>query len=210
MLLDHVEAILDTASRTPPCGPRDEWIGGGVFDAARDHALGAYDRIIGLDLSEVAIDGSLHKAPCGGEGTGKNPTDRGKLGGSGRSPPKPRASPSGGPSTEPTATTSSCSVPPSRTRTVTAASEIETVHLDRGYDYPVIRTQLSEAGLSDLDIHGRTKPGDDTTANKPLRLGLRWVVESTNSWLSNYGQLRRNTDRQSSIATLSSAWSPPC
>ena len=42
--------------------------------------LDAYDRIIGLDLSEVAIDGSLHKAPCGGEGTGKNPTDRAKLG----------------------------------------------------------------------------------------------------------------------------------
>jgi len=31
---------------------------------------------------------------------------------------------------------------------------------------------------------------------KPLRLGLRWVVEGTNSWLSNYGQLRRNTDRR--------------
>ena len=44
------------------------------------HALHAYDRIIGLDLSEVAIDGSLHKAPCGGEGTGTNPTDRAKLG----------------------------------------------------------------------------------------------------------------------------------
>ncbi|WP_420625617.1 hypothetical protein [Candidatus Poriferisodalis sp.] len=26
-------------------------------------------------------------------------------------------------------------------------------------------------------------------------LGLRWIVERTNSWLSNYGQLRRNTDR---------------
>jgi hypothetical protein len=25
-------------------------------------------------------------------------------------------------------------------------------------------------------------------------LGLRWPVERTNSWLSNYGQLRRNTD----------------
>ena len=26
------------------------------------------------------LDGSLHKAPYGGEGTGPNPTDRGKLG----------------------------------------------------------------------------------------------------------------------------------
>ena len=26
--------------------------------------------------------------------------------------------------------------------------------------------------------------------------GRRWTVERTNSWLSNYGQLRRNTDRR--------------
>ena len=38
-----------------------------------------------------------------------------------------------------------------------------------------------------------------TTAAKgsatKLPMGLRWPVERTNSWLSNYGQLRRNTDR---------------
>ncbi len=27
-------------------------------------------------------------------------------------------------------------------------------------------------------------------------MGLRWPVERTNSWLSNYGQPRRNTDRK--------------
>jgi transposase len=26
-------------------------------------------------------------------------------------------------------------------------------------------------------------------------MGLRWSVERTNSWLSNFGQLRRSTDR---------------
>lgn len=31
-------------------------------------------------------------------------------------------------------------------------------------------------------------------------MGLRWPVERTNSWLSNYGQMRRNTD------WLSSRW----
>ena len=35
---------------------------------------------IGLDLSDIAIDGSQHKAPFGGEGTGANPVDRGKCG----------------------------------------------------------------------------------------------------------------------------------
>ena len=30
---------------------------------------------------------------------------------------------------------------------------------------------------------------------KVVPLGLRWPIERTNSWLSNFGQLRRNTDR---------------
>ena len=76
-----VEAILEyQVSDTTLRARRDEWIVAGVFDALRCHAVHAYDRIIGLDLSEVALDGSLHKAPCGGEGTGKNPTDRAKIG----------------------------------------------------------------------------------------------------------------------------------
>ncbi len=31
---------------------------------------------------------------------------------------------------------------------------------------------------------------------QPLRLGLRWIVEATNTWWSNYWQLRRSTDRR--------------
>ncbi len=76
-----VEAILEyQVSDTTLRARRDEWIAAGVFDGLREHAVHAYDRIIGLDLSEVALDGSLHKAPCGGEGTGPNPTDRAKVG----------------------------------------------------------------------------------------------------------------------------------
>src|SRR5207245_10186877 len=51
-----------------------------VFESLKTEALAAFDPIIGLDLDHVALDGSLHKAPCGGEGTGPNPTDRAKLG----------------------------------------------------------------------------------------------------------------------------------
>ncbi|MCP4304976.1 MAG: IS5/IS1182 family transposase, partial [bacterium] len=54
---------------------RDEWIDSGVFDRLAAEALAGYDRIIEFDLDHVAIDGSLHKAPCGGEGTGKSPVD---------------------------------------------------------------------------------------------------------------------------------------
>ena len=59
---------------------RDEWIRLGILDELFEEALDGYDKMIGLDLSDVALDGSLHKSPAGGEGTGKNPTDRGKLG----------------------------------------------------------------------------------------------------------------------------------
>src|SRR5665811_1692811 len=76
-----VEAILEhRVSDTTLRSRRDEWTDAGVFDAVRDEAMAAYDRIIGLDLSEVAVDGSIHKAPCGGEGTGESPVDRAKLG----------------------------------------------------------------------------------------------------------------------------------
>ncbi|MGP0111076.1 MAG: transposase [Acidimicrobiales bacterium] len=68
--------VSDTTARER----RDEWTRAGVFNAIAAEALAGYDKIIGLDLTEVAVDGSLHKSPCGGEGTGKNPTDRAKLG----------------------------------------------------------------------------------------------------------------------------------
>jgi hypothetical protein len=42
----------------------------------------------------------------------------------------------------------------------------------------------------------RSEPQRTATPKKPLQLGLRWRVEDTNSWLSNYGQLR-NTDHRS-------------
>jgi hypothetical protein len=46
----------------------------------RQLALEAYDKLIGLQLSEVAVDCCITKAPCGGEKAGRNPVDRGKQG----------------------------------------------------------------------------------------------------------------------------------
>ena len=71
---EDIESILDfEVSDTTLRARRDEWIDAGVFEAIRTEAVEAFDRIIGLDLDEVAIDGSLHKAPYGGEGTGPQP-----------------------------------------------------------------------------------------------------------------------------------------
>jgi transposase len=49
---------------------RDEWIEMGLMDALEGIALAAYDRIIGLELADVCVDGCITKAPCGGQKAG--------------------------------------------------------------------------------------------------------------------------------------------
>jgi hypothetical protein len=73
-------------------------------------------------------------------------------------------------------------------------SEIGTFHLDRGYDNNVVRQLCAEIGLDDLIVAKRRRHGTGRV-RLDVPLGMRWPVERTNSWLSNFGQLRRNTDR---------------
>lgn len=48
---------------------REEWTRAGLFDNLIEHALAAYDRIIGLDLNEVAVDlALLFGTPVGVDG----------------------------------------------------------------------------------------------------------------------------------------------
>jgi putative transposase len=57
-----------------------EWTAAGVFVTLWARGLEEYDALKGLDWRWLAMDGAMTKAPLGGERTGKNPTDRGKLG----------------------------------------------------------------------------------------------------------------------------------
>ncbi len=41
---------------------RDEWIGLGLMETLREIALEAYDRLIGLELADLAVDGCITKA----------------------------------------------------------------------------------------------------------------------------------------------------
>ncbi len=59
---------------------RREWIELGVLEALGEMALEAYDRMVGLEPSEVVVDSCITKAPCAGEKAGRNPVDRGKEG----------------------------------------------------------------------------------------------------------------------------------
>src|SRR5919112_6241388 len=70
----------ETCSATTLRSRRDEWIEMGVMDGLREMVLGAYDRFVGLELPDVAVDCCITKAPCGGEKAGRSPLDRGKRG----------------------------------------------------------------------------------------------------------------------------------
>lgn len=189
-ILDH--EVSDTTLRTR----RDEWIHAGVFEHLETEVRAAYDRIIGVDLSEVALDGSIHKAPCGGDGTGPNPTDRAKLGWKWSVAVDANGIPLGWVTAGANRNDSILLEP-----TLEAVhangylAEVETLHLDRGYDSKITRERTAAVGLDDVMIQPRRVPGSGEV-KQPIRLGLRWVVEATNSWWSNYGQLRRNTDRK--------------
>jgi hypothetical protein len=50
----------------------------GAMETLREMALEAYHRLVGLELSEVAVDCCINKAPCGGEKAGRSPVDTGK------------------------------------------------------------------------------------------------------------------------------------
>lgn len=169
------ERIADsTCSATTIRNRRDEWIDAGVFDALEQICLEAYDRIVGLQMENLTVDGCIVKAPCGGEMAGNSPVDRGKQGtkrslltdatgiplGCVIAPANRHDSPFLRPTLEKLA------------RFGLALPEQITVHLDAGYDSAVTRSLLDELGCR----------GVISVKGFPLQAGARWVVERTNSW----------------------------
>ena len=183
--------VSDTTARAR----RDEWIAAGVFAALSEEALCGYNKVIGLDLSDVAVDGSLQKSPCGGEGTGKNPTDRAKLGWKWSILTDRNGIPLGW-ATDGANRNDSVMLEPTLDDAGGRGllADIETIWLDRGYDSEVTRQRLAERLLDDAVIANKRKKGEAEEESQPM--GMRWPVERTNAWLAAFGQLRRNTDRK--------------
>jgi hypothetical protein len=168
---------------------RDEWISAGVMDKLQGLVLEAYDRIIGLELSDVAVDGCITKAPCGGERAGKSPVDRGKQGLKRSTVVDASGIPLG-----------AIAAPANRHDSPLLDETLDTlevlgplpeqmsVHLDRGYDSKITREKLKVRALAST-ISGKGKPA-------PLRATKRWVVERTNSWNNAHKKLLWCTERR--------------
>jgi hypothetical protein len=66
-------------SELTTCANREhinEWIEAGTMDALEQIVKETYDRLIGLEFSDIAVDCCITKAPCGGERAGRSPVDR--------------------------------------------------------------------------------------------------------------------------------------
>jgi len=61
--------------------------------------------------------------------------------------------------------------------------------MDRGYDSALTTARCHSLGVTDI-VCAKKKREGEAKIKKPLTLELRWPVEPTNSWLSNFGQLR--------------------
>jgi transposase len=172
---------------------RDEWITAGVMDQLEAAAREGYDRLIGLELSDVAIDGCLTKAPCGGEVSGPNPTDRGKLGIKRSTLVDADGLPLGVVSAPANRHDSPLLAPTlDLLKNLGPLPETTCVHLDAGYDSGVTRTLLAERGLQGAISH-KGLPA-------PIQATQRWPVERTHAWHNNFYKLARCTERRQIVA----------
>ncbi|WP_330358836.1 IS5 family transposase [Streptomyces chartreusis] len=184
------EAIADTTCpATTIRNRRDEWIRRGVFAKCKQIALEPFDRIVGLVLDQIAVDGAITKAPGGGEVAGHSPVDRGKQG------------------LKPSGMTDGYGIPlgrvlaganrrdsPLLAPTLDRLNDLGplpediTVHLDADYDSNTTRTLLSERGL-----HGRIAHKGEKA---PIQAIQRWHVERTHAWQNAFHRLARCYERR--------------
>ncbi len=122
--------------------------GGSDGSPPRD-GVEAYDRLIGLLLGDLAVDGCITKAPCGGEKAGRSPVDRGKQGIIKRSTVVDGSGISLGAVRAPANRHDSPLLPETldALRALGPLPEQMSVHLDRSYDSEATRQRLRERGL---------------------------------------------------------------
>lgn len=187
------EAIADTTCSAGTIrGRRDEWIHLGLFARLKQIALDAYDRIVGLVLDQIAVDGAITKASGGGEAAGRSPVDRGKQGMKRSGMTDGYGIPLGR-----VLAGANCHDSPLLGPTLGLLTELGplpdeiTVQLDAGYDSAKSRTMLAERGL-----HGRiARKG----TKAPVQATQRWHVERTHAWQNAFHRLARCYERQISV-----------
>ena len=178
-----------TCSATTLRRRRDEWINAGVAERLRLAVLAAYDRMHGLELEHLAVDGCITKAPCGGQTAGPSPVDRRKQGLKRSLVTEAGGIPLGAVPAPANRRDDGLLAATLDTLTVVGVlPERPVVHLDAGYDYQPCRQVLTERGMAG-EIATRGLPA-------PIQASRRWPVERTHAWGNQYGKLRWCTERR--------------
>jgi transposase len=166
------------------------WSQLGMAEQVHGLAVQAYDRMIGLQLRELSVDGCITKAPCGGERAGRSPVDRGKQGLKRSVATEARGVPIGLVSAGANRHDSPLLVPTleAAKKQIGVFPEQVNVNLDRGYDSDKTRAALEELGFTG-EIARKGVPA-------PIQAGKRWVVERSHAWMNGFGKLRRCTEKR--------------
>jgi putative transposase len=168
-----------------------EWTSAGVFVTLWAGGLQEYDELKGLDWEWSAMDGAMTKAPLGGERTGKNPTDRGKLGTKrsllveANGVPVGLAVEGANRHDKKVAEATLESIPVDRPEPT--EDRPQGMCLDKGYDYDDTRELVREFRFT---AHVRAR-GEEAKALK-REAGFkarRWVVERTHSWMNRFRRI---------------------
>lgn len=204
VVFEHVIAALVHGSgyeriASPGCSDRtirrrlQEWAALGVSEQVHTLALRAYDRMIGLDLEDLAVDGCITKAPSGGEVAGRSPVDRSKHG-----LKRSVVTDGAGIPLHVVAAGANRNDSPLLRPTLAGLDKLDRdlpatvlVHLDRGYDNEPTRALLDALGF-DAAIARKGVPA-------PVQAGARWVVERAHAWMNGYGKLRRCTEKARAV-----------
>ena len=166
-----------------------QWRTRGVFKRLCRLLLREYDDKLGILWVWQALDSASTKAPLGGEKTGKNPTDRAKLGTKRHVVCDQRGAPLG--LVVSGANRHDKKVALQTVDAITVARpEVSTTdeqHLcgDKGYDYDDVREGLAERGSTPHIPRRGTPQYTGARTHEPKR----WVVERLHSWLNRYRRL---------------------
>jgi putative transposase len=176
-----------------------EWEREGFFEELWRAGLAEYEELEGIEWEWQAMDGATSKAPLGkgasGEATGKNPTDRAKMG------------------TKRSMLTDGAGIPLAVAveganrhdskllvatleglviaRPAAQGEEPDYSHqqhlcLDAAYDSKEVRQELNRRGY---EPHIRPTDKEKERKNHPGARARRWVVERTHSWLNRSRRL---------------------
>ncbi|CAN5748583.1 IS5-like element ISCgl6 family transposase [soil metagenome] len=189
-----------TCSATTLRRRRDAWIAAGVIGQLSTLVLAAYDRMIGLELADLAVDGCITKAPCEGEVAGRSPVDRGKQGIKRSTVVEAQGIPLGAIAAP--VNRHDSPLLESNLDTLTALEPLPgamTIYLDRGNDSGVTLEHLAARGLV-AAISPKGKPA-------PLAANQRWVVERTYAWTNAHKKPVWCTERRARMVAFWLAFS---